>query len=222
MNQIKLNPFAFSALDPKAQAGIKDAVKLLILLFWGQGGQKDWLKLVLNSHETWKSLANIHGLKNLAIIQTVDDLMKKYPSEMLQQELESEFVKIFINTRSGVSAPLYHSCYHGDENILMNKPALEMADLLEQAGIDLDSGIGEPPDHLCIELEYLFFLLNHPHVHSDPDLQEYIQMFTREFMLPWIDIFQQRIPVRGVSVFFSHSALAMRKLLFFIGRGVQT
>jgi len=218
MNQADFNPIEFSILDSKDQERIREALRLLILLFWGQGGQKDWEAIVRSSRDIWKSLENLPGLENLDITQSTDELLEDYPPKDLNLKLESEFVGIFINTRGGVSAPLYHSCYHGDENMLMNKPALEMAALLEQAGMDLGSGVGEPPDHLCIELEYLFFLLNQPLVRSDPELSEYIQIFIQEFMLPWIEKFEQQIPDAGVQVFFSHSAQAMKTLLLFISR----
>ncbi len=221
MNQTKFSSPAFTTLDSKHQAEIRDTFKLLILLFWGQGGKKNWKELVHNSRDVWRKVESIPGMDNLSVIQTIDDLLEKYPSQELELELESEFVRVFINTRGGVSAPLYHSCYHDDENMLMNKPALKMAEFIEQAGMDLGPEVGEPPDHLCIELEYLFFLLNQPHIHSDPELSGHLRMFAREFMLPWIAMFQQRIPGTGICRFFSHTALAMNELIRFLGRSAS-
>jgi len=218
MSQKNPGPVNFFSLEEEDRDRIKQAVRHLILLFWGQGGQKHWLDLVSASKEIWKSLEKIPGLENPEIVQTIDDLQKRSATRELKQELESEFVRIFINTMGGVSAPLYHSCYHDDQNLLMNKPAVDMAQFLEHAGMDIGPDIGEPRDHLCIELEYLFFLLNQPHAHSDPDLSGHIRMFAREFMLPWIESFQQRIPATGVAAFFSLSALAMRRLIAFLGQ----
>lgn len=218
MNQNSFGSLEFTTLEQEDQNRIKQAVRHLILLFWGQGGQKHWLDLVSASKEIWKSLEKVPGLENPEIIQTIDDLQKRSASRELKQELESEFVRIFINTMGGVSAPLYHSCYLNDENLLMNTPVVDMAQFLEHAGMDIGPDIGEPRDHLCIELEYLFFLLDQPHAHTDPDLSRHIRMFAGEFMLPWVVSFQQRIPATGVAAFFSLSALAMRRLIAFLGQ----
>jgi TorA maturation chaperone TorD len=220
MNQDKFYPLAFSTLAPEEQSGIKEALKLLILIFWSQGGKKDWLSIVENSHEAWKSLDELQGLDKLEIIASIEELKDNYTPDDLKKELESEFVRIFINTRGGVNAPLYHSCYHDEHNLLMKEPALEMSGLLEQAGMGLGPDIGEPPDHLCIELEYLFFLLSQPHLHNDQQLSGHTRMFARDFMLPWLEKFHIRIPENEAASFFAHSALAMNRLLSFISSPV--
>lgn len=218
MNQESFGSLEFITLEQEDRERIKQAVRHLILLFWGQGGQKDWLDLVNASKEIWKSLDKIPGMESPEIILAIDDLQKRSAPGKLEQELESEFVRIFINTMGGVSAPLYHSCYHDEQNLLMNTPAVDMAQFLEHAGMDIGPDIGEPRDHLCIELEYLLFLLDQPHARTDPDLSRHIQIFAREFMLPWIELFEQRIPATGVASFFSLSALAMKRLIAFLGQ----
>jgi TorA maturation chaperone TorD len=222
MNQDYSDLLEFTALEQENLDRIKQAVRHLILLFWSQGGQKQWLDLVSTSKEIWTSLEKIPGVENPEIIQAIDDLEKRYASSELEQELESEFVRIFINTMGGISAPLYHSCYHDDRKLLMNTPAVDMAQFLEHAGMDIGPDIGEPRDHLCIELEYLFFLLDQPHARTDPDLSGHIRMFAREFMFPWIELFQQRIPAKGVGAFFAFSALAMKRIIAFLGQPAKS
>ncbi len=207
----------FSILEPAEQVRIKEALRLLILIFWSQGGEKDWTALVRRSEEIWKSLSVIPELGNQAIANTADKLLQSHSPEFLDQELESEFIRIFINTRKGVAAPLYHSCYHNDQYLLMKEPSIKMAEILETAGMDVGPEIGEPPDHISIELEYLYFLLNQEQALNDPEFSSHIRGFALEFMLPWIDEFQSRIPADGVSVFFTHSARAMKQLVGFIG-----
>lgn len=207
----------FTILDSTQRIRIKEALRLLILIFWSQGGNKDWTALVRRSEEIWKSLSVIPELGNQAIADTADKLLQSHTPESLEQELENEFIRIFVNTRKGVDAPLYHSCYYDDNNLLMREPAAKMSEFLETAGMDLSPEIGEPPDHLCIELEYLYFLLNQDHALKDPEFSAHTRGFAQEFMLPWIDEFQSRIPADGVSVFFTHSARAMKQLVSFIG-----
>lgn len=204
-------------LNNRDMDAIKEVLRHLILIFWSQGGKKDWLSIVAGSYETWQSLGKLPGMDNPEIVASIRELREKYTPEELEKELESEFVRIFVNTKGGISAPLYHSCYHDEQNLLMKEPALEMSRMLDQAGIDLGSDVGEPPDHLCIELEYLFFLISHFRVHNDPQLWEHIRLFSRDFMLPWLDIFQKKIPQHEPASFFAHSALAMNRLVRFLG-----
>ncbi len=217
MNQtIKLQ--ARPSMGPVEQDRIKEALRLLILTFWSQGGRKDWVDIASSSLKTWESLAQITGIKLEHPVRSVKNMLKEYEPETLNQELESEFVRIFVNTRGGVSAPLYHSCYHDDQNLLMNEPALEMSRMLCNTGMDIGPDIGEPPDHLCIELEYLYFLLDQARDINNHPSRAHIHFFSRKFMLSWIEIFQQRIPETGVAGFFCSAAKITKELIEFIGQ----
>ncbi len=209
-------------MSDRNQSLIKNAVRLLIRIFWTQDGRKDWAEIMHDSQDVWRSMHNIPGLEKTIVNHTVNQLLGKYSPFVLQQEIESEFVRIFVNTRGGVSTPLYHSCYYDDQKLLMKKPALEMFEMLEHAGITLGPDIGEPPDHLCIELEYLYFLLNHGTQNSNQEIQDHVREFARDFMLPWITRLQKQIPDSGPALFFTHSAQALVDLLRFLGQVDQT
>jgi TorA-specific chaperone len=71
--------------------------------------------------------------------------------------LEPEYVRLFVNTRGGVAAPPYESCWpETGQGGLMGPAARAMARRLDAAGLAVDAA--EPPDHLCVELEYLMLL----------------------------------------------------------------
>lgn len=205
-------------LHSEDQIRIKEALRLLILIFWSRDGKKDWEELVYTSKSVWTSLKDINNLNVSPVIRSVDTTLEEYHDHDLNRELESEFVRLFINDLSGVNAHLYHSYYYDNQKLLMKEPALEMTRLLEMIGMDIDQGIGEPPDHLCIELEYLYFLLDHSKIHDEPGFQDHIQEYTREFMLPWIAEFQKRIPDTSPALFFSQTALIMKNIIAFLGK----
>lgn len=80
--------------------------------------------------------------------------------DALFEELEAEYVRLFVNDRGRVIAPLYESCYEDEKNPrLMGPAAIRMQKRLEAEGMAIGDDIREPPDHLAIELEYLYFLL---------------------------------------------------------------
>ena len=105
-------------------------------------------------------------------------------SDNLHLEIESEYVRLFINSADGVVAPLYQSCYEGSERLLMRETAVEMNERLRKSGLTLCSEAAELPDHLCVELEYVYYLL------SDADLQitdaaKEAKDFLGSELLPW-------------------------------------
>ena len=117
--------------------------------------------------------------------------------QALLQCLEEEYIRLFISDRQGIRAPLYASCYGTEDNgepaLLMGEPALEMIKRFESKGLSLANNIHEPPDHLSIELEYLYFLLERGWGEKDDSLLEEALSFGSETMAPWVMKLQQRL-----------------------------
>ena len=119
-------------------------------------------------------------------------------SEALFQSLEAEYVAFFISNQQGIAAPLYHSCYEGPEGLdcpamLMGEPALEMKKCLASSGLALSREINHPPDHLCIEIEYLYFLLGQGRAGEGKEWLVKGEAFAGDWMLPWVRTFQDRL-----------------------------
>jgi TorA maturation chaperone TorD len=112
----------------------------------------------------------------------------------LHDEMESAYVTLFVNSHGGVAAPLYQSCYESGEGILMARPARMMQERLARAGIDLASQTSEPPDHLAVELEYLYLLVEQAYQLDDPSLLSDAREFAAQELLSWIKPFHSRIP----------------------------
>lgn len=103
------------------------------------------------------------------------------------QRMETEYVRIFINTKGGVAAPLYHSAYQPGSPGLMGPAAADMARRLAESGLAVGAE-GEPPDHLCIEIEYLSHLL----AAGDSGIPEPARGFAR-VMSEWVHDFQSAV-----------------------------
>lgn len=101
--------------------------------------------------------------------------------------LEQGYVRLFINTRGGIAAPLYASCYEdAADPHLMGDAAVRMQKTLMDLGISVSDDIGEPPDHLSIELEVLYYLLTQA---GGLDYRICIVKaadFATESMIPWV------------------------------------
>ncbi len=205
-------------LGKAGQEHILEALKLIIQIFWSGDGRKQWEELWNMSTPVWSSLQGVVFDAPPGIITYQEKIRAQGREDQVLQDLESVFVSTFINTYGGINAPLYHSCYHGEEQLLMQQPALEMQARLEDAGLEAQNA-GEPLDHLCIELEYLYFLISLHLEHPEPEIAEEAADFSGNFMLPWVNDFVERIPAdHDQRAFFANTARAMRDLLHVLGR----
>lgn len=113
-------------------------------------------------------------------------------SETLFQSLETTYVRLFISSRGGITVPLYQSAFEGA--CLMGASAVKMKRRLEAVGLDTTGhAAGEPPDHLAIELEYLYFLLEKGDADQNAALIRDAQRFAAEELRPWTQALDQRL-----------------------------
>ncbi len=123
------------------------------------------------------------------------DLQDSRPerSESSMNVLETEYVRLFVAGRGGVVAPLYESCHLGDAPRIMGDSALSMRSRLNAAGLEISLDSNEPPDHLSLELEYLYHQLSTAWTTNDPSIEAKAREFARCDMLPWITRFSETL-----------------------------
>lgn len=100
-------------------------------------------------------------------------------------------MRLIVNDRGRIIAPLYESCYEDKENPrLMGDAAVRIQKRLEAEGMNIGDDIREPPDHLSIELEFLYFLLTQ----SKPENSRVAAAaaFASQ-LLPWVQCFNKRL-----------------------------
>jgi putative dimethyl sulfoxide reductase chaperone len=140
----------------------------------------------------------------------------------LLDHLEEEYVHLFINDPQGIRAPLYASCYAAIDADqwapLLGEPALAMHDRFRSKGLSLADDVGEPPDHVSIELEYLYFLLNKGWSDNDSLLVDEAASFASETMLTWVMKLQQSLAeVETASPFYPLITTTLCEVLKLIG-----
>jgi len=200
----------------KSQKVILEGIDALCCIFWGP--DPDQCRTLLDGDFTAvfetveKALGNkIHeGLNKFkAIIQAYDD-----PEELFLT-LNEEYVRLFISNLNGVTAPLFESCYEYENAPLMGPAATRMKELLDSAGLDISDDFNEPPDHLCIELELLYFTLEKvwkTKSKKNGRLKE-AEAFVSEVMLPWINTFYKKLASEYPDSFYTLSTDILLELL---------
>jgi putative dimethyl sulfoxide reductase chaperone len=162
-------------VDPNSSEGLARSLAFFCELFWGPSPElctelfDPGLDALSRSTARWPDLSG--GLASMAeLCSSIEDRTD------FCQDLESAYVALFVSGMGGVPAPPYASCHiEGDE--FMGEAASRMRRRLAESGL-APAVAGEPPDHLAIELEYLYFLLTSDSSGAAP-------LFAREELLPW-------------------------------------
>lgn len=140
-------------------------------------------------------------------LDRIQDLLDIYhESSTLLEDLEKQYVLFFISRKGGIRAPLYHSCYLSQNAPLMGEPARMMAERLKAAGLNLDSTLNELPDHIAVQGEYLYFLLEKGWREDNNRVITEAADFARETMLPWIVMLKDRLIKDEPEQFYTVSA----------------
>jgi TorA-specific chaperone len=77
--------------------------------------------------------------------------------------------------------------------MLMGEPAVEMRRRLASSGLALDEDLNQLPDHLCIEIEYLYFLLGEGRKKGHESQLTKAKGFAGDWMLPWVRQFHDQL-----------------------------
>ena len=190
---------SFIFLDKNAQTALLDGLAALARIFWGPDSESSREILQGSFLSPFEALESQVKYEQTDIFTDLKDIISGFGDESaIFQYLEEAYVRLFINSREGITAPLYASCYvdgtASDENApLMGPPAVLMSKRFESKGLEMSETMHEPPDHLSIELEYLYFLLKNGWADNDPALLSEAVSFAGETMLPWVTNLRKRI-----------------------------
>lgn len=133
--------------------------------------------------------------------------------DSLYQHLEEGYVRLFISARGGITAPLYESCYEFEGAPLMGRAAAEMKERFEAKDLSVADTIQEPPDHLSIELEYLYFLLDKGWREEDDALVAEAAEFASNTMLPWVSKVSEKLTSEEECRYYPLMAAVLMQIL---------
>lgn len=206
-----------STLSGKQKSTFLDGLHKMCAIFWGPR-LEDCQKMRQGLYfQTFDELATVLSAEASDVLGNTAIFLKTYvKASVLYDHLEEEYVRLFISSKNGIPTPLYHSCYESKDALLMGAPAVMMKKRFESKKLSLADTIHEPPDHLSIELEYLYFLLQKGWSENDRLLIAEAEEFAVESMLPWISIFRDRLEETALSPFYPMMATLLICLLRFV------
>ena len=93
-----------------------------------------------------------------------------------------------------------------------------MRDRLAEAGLEISLDSNEPPDHLALELEYLFHLCATGWTDA-PALADEAARFAGEVMVPWVGRFRDKLAGADPDAVYLAATDAALALLSTVARG---
>ena len=75
------------------------------------------------------------------------------------EELKVEHTRLFVNAYPRLECPPYETVYREKRRSLMGRHALDMAAFLEEIGLEPSESFKEPPEHIAVEMEAMFYLI---------------------------------------------------------------
>jgi TorA maturation chaperone TorD len=184
--------------------------------------------------DIYKSLANFYRLPEepaLTNLDTLSEQLSNLNSEAasyiscMQAELDQgcnlemlriEYTRLFIGPYS-LPAPPYGSVYIENERKVMGDSSMDAKKRYQSFGLDISNSIKEVPDHIAVELEFIFFLI-YKEIESiqsnDPEqAQEIIyhqKSFLSDHLNMWIPDFTDCVIENAGTEFYRNLAKATR------------
>jgi putative dimethyl sulfoxide reductase chaperone len=193
-------------IEPKRTLCL-DALKTLCRIFWGP--DLELCQDIINGKITnlLQAVSAAFSTDLDADIKETARLAGQYKdAESLCAALSDGYISLFVNDIKGIPAPLYHSCYLTSDSRLMGPSAIDIKNRIEHHGLTISLPGNEPADHLSIELEYLYYLLNMGW--SEPSAKHIREAvhFSADSMYDWVCRLYERIISDGRFPFYAIAA----------------
>jgi len=132
------------------------------------------------------------------------DALLRYSSK----DLLVEYARLFVGPYE-LKAPPYGSVYLDRERRVMGDSTVEVANMYHQEGLSLDDEFKELPDHISVELEFMYYLackkveaLKKSDTREALRLTEARTLFLNKFLKPWVPLFCEKIRTGTDNAFY--------------------
>jgi TorA-specific chaperone len=195
-----------------------DGLKIMGQTFWGPSLEECTEMVKENYLNRLDSLTSVLKTDAGNRLHEIGSIIKSFSDgDSLYQHLEEGYVRLFISAKGSITAPLYESCYEFEGAPLMGRAAAEMKERFETKKLSVADTIQEPPDHLSIELEYLYFLLDKGWRDQDEALVTEGTAFAAETLLPWVSKLHKRLASEKQCLFYPLMVSILEDILRTIG-----
>ncbi len=151
-------------------------------------------------------------------VQSVDT-MKKTIGKYSLLDLTIEYSRLFVGPFKLV-APPYSSVYFGDEFHLMSDETLWVMDFYRKMGLVYDIKLKNPPDHIAIETEFMYYLiflemdaLRMKNIKKAMSIWKNQSVFFEKHFKKWVPVFCKKIEDGSENEFYKSLANGLKKFV---------
>jgi len=158
------------------------------------------------------------------------DLARQLGEDFAAEELQTllvDYARLFLGPGEVLARP-YGSFWLSGDKTVMQESTLAVLDLYQQGGFDLDEGFMEVPDHVAVELEFLYLLTFQRHQAQLAGQEEarlaaeQLQArFLGEHLGVWIDSFSAALEAGAETAFYRHLAQLTRRFVGMQREGLE-
>lgn len=120
-------------------------------------------------------------------------------------EMSREYTRLFINGFPKVVAPPYGSVYLEKDGLVFGKTTSGVLRFYHEAGFTLKEDIGDLPDHIAHEFEFMEILTAREAHTTGPEkvrLEEIQMEFLSQYILSWVPAFCGKVKEGSSSAFY--------------------
>ena len=135
----------------------------------------------------------------------MEEAFLNYPSE----DLMVEYARLLVGPYE-LKAPPYGSVYLDQERRVMGDSTMQVIRMYQEAGLSIDEDFKELPDHIAVELEFMYYLiyqeveaLENSQLNRVSPLRETQELFLNRFLKPWIPHFCAQMKEGTENQFYS-------------------
>ena len=116
-------------------------------------GKRNIVKKVL---ECVEKLPKTSSFKTIGLLEKLANQIVGLDS----LKLKVEYTRLFISSYPKVPCPPYESVYTTEDRLTMRENTLNVLRFYNRFGLGLVETFNEPPDHIAVELEFMYFLVS--------------------------------------------------------------
>lgn len=170
---------------------------------------------LLPSGDLTKKLTDLEQLMN----SIGAEVAKYVPGTNDDESLKIDYSKLFVGPYK-LFAPPYGSIYLEGARRVMGNSTIDVRNRYREAGLDISENLKEAPDHIAVELEFMYFLIGkeieameNSNLESAMDYLKKQKEFLDDHLGVWVSEFTDNIEKNAETEFYRNLSRATKSFI---------
>ncbi|RMH70681.1 MAG: molecular chaperone TorD [Gemmatimonadetes bacterium] len=185
-----------------------DAYRTFAICFYEP--EAEWLA----PENLFSQLKHILKMSLPPIVPNIEQLEQAFQQYSIE-ELTVEYARLFVGPFK-LEAPPYGSLYLETEGKVMGDTTMAVKNMYRQYGLEIAEDFKELPDHIAVELEFMYYLGYQASVNGNRET--YIQAqrtFLKQYLAPFVFPFCEQIKTNTTNEFYRQLAETLSQFIRF-------